>query len=124
MKYDLDASNEKYIKVTVSGIVDKSNLVAAMSDLMQHSEYIQKHSFWDFYDSTIGLTIGDLKELAGVLKLYKPKIKEFANKSAIVVPGEMHKAMVGLFITMTKMLPFEYKVFNDKEKAEAFLYSK
>ncbi len=123
MEYVLDASNKKYIKVTVSGIVDKSNLVAAMSELMQHSEYIKKHSFWDFYEATIGLTIGDLKEIAGVLKLYKPKIKDFANKSAIVVPGEMHKAMVDLFITMTKLLPFEYKVFNDRKKAEAFLYS-
>ena len=123
MNYDLDASHEKYIKISISGIVDKSSLVAAISELMQHSDYIQKHSFWDFYEATMGLTIGDLKEIAGVLKLYKPKEKEFANKSAIIVPGEMHKAMVDLFITMTKLLPFEYKVFNDLERAEAFLCS-
>ncbi len=123
MVYDLDASHEKYIKVTVSGVVDKASLIAAMSELMQHSDYIQKHSFWNFHEAIIGLSIVDLKKIADVLRLYKPKEKEFANKSAIVVPGEMHKVMVDLFIEMTKLLPFKYKVFYNMEKAEAFLCS-
>ena len=107
MVYDLDVSHEKYIKVTVSGVVDKASLIAAMSELMQHSDYIQKHSFWNFHEAVMGLSIGDLKEIADVLRLYKPKEMVFANKSAIVVPGEMHKVMVDLFIEMTKLLPFK-----------------
>jgi len=123
MEYELDASHNKYIKVTVSGIIEKVSLIAAISELMQHSEYLSKHTLWDLSNSTVGLTIGDLKEIAGVLRLFKPKEKNFANKSAIVVPGQMHKAMVDLFITMANRLPFKYKAFNDNEEAIAFLKS-
>ncbi len=123
MAYALDASHEKYIKITVSGIIEKVSFVAAISELMQHSEYLYKHSLWDLSDSTMGLTIGDLKEIAGVLSLYKPKEKDFANKSAIVVPGQMHKAMADLFINMATRLPFKYCAFNDTNKAAVFLCS-
>ena len=71
MEYQLDASHNKYIKVTVSGIIEKVGFIAAISELMQHSEYLNKHSLWDLSNSTVGLTIGDLKEIAGVLRLFK-----------------------------------------------------
>ncbi|MCP3873986.1 MAG: hypothetical protein GY699_12620 [Desulfobacteraceae bacterium] len=123
MEYDLNTSIEKYIEVTVSGLVDKTGLIAAISELMNHPDYTQKNTLWNFYESSIDLNIGDLKEISEVLSFYKPEDKKFANKSAIVVPGEMHKAMVDLFISMSKFLPFKYKAFRDKEKAKAFLQS-
>lgn len=123
MTYKLDASHEKYIKITVSNVLEKATLVAAISQLMQHSDYLNKHSFWDFSEATMGLTMGDLSSITGILSQYKPKEKKFANKSAIVVPGQMHKAMGDLFITMANHLPFKYQVFNDKKKATAFLCS-
>ncbi len=123
MEHDLNASPKQYIEITVSGRVYKEGLISAISELMNHPDYTQKHTLWNFYEFSVGLSIGDLKEITGVLSLYKPEDKNFANKSAIVVPGEMHKAMVDLFIAMSKFLPFKYKVFKDKEKAKDFLQS-
>ena len=123
MVFELDASNAKYIKIIVSGMVTKPYLISAISQLMQHSEYIDKHSFWDFTDARMGLSIEDLKEIVGILRLYKPKQKNFANKSALLVSGEMNKAMVNVFATMTKLLPFKYRVFTDWKQAEAYVSS-
>lgn len=121
MEYHLDTSHDRYIKVTVSGVITKSMLITAISELMGHPDYIHKHSLWNLSESSVGLTISDLKEIVGVLSLYKPEDNNFANKSAIVVPGEMHKAIVDLFIKMSKWLPFKYKAFYNVEEAEAFL---
>ena len=119
----LDASHNKYIKMTVPGSVTKAVLGDAISDLMTHEEYVHKHVLWDFSESSMGLNISDLREIIGILRLYQPKGKNFAAKSAIVVPGVMHKAMVDMFITMSKMLPFKYAAFRDMESAIRFLVS-
>ena len=123
MTYKIDASHEKYITITVSDVLERANLVAAISELMHHPEYLTKHSFWDLTEATMGLTLGDLTSIASALSHFKPKEKNFANKSAIVVPGQMHKAMGDVFISMAKHLPFKYRVFNDKKKAATFLCS-
>jgi hypothetical protein len=78
---------------------------------------------WHFTEGTSELTIADLREIAGIFSLYKPKIKEFANKSAIIAPGLMNKAIGEIFVSMTRLLPVKYKVFDDIESAEAFLVS-
>ena len=121
MEYELDTSHETYIKISVSGVVDKVNLIAAISELVMHPDYEKKYSLWDFSRGKMGLSIGDLKEVVGILRLYKIKSKNFANKSAILVPGMLNKAIADVFTTMSKFLPFEYKVFTEFDKAEAFL---
>ncbi len=123
MDFTLDTSHEKYIKIKVSGMVTKSYFISAVSQLVQHPEYIDKHSFWDFTEASMGISIEDLHEIVGILRLYKPKQKNFANRSALLVPGQMNHAMVNVFATMTKLLPFKYKVFKDWDKAEAYLCS-
>ncbi len=123
MDFTFDTTHEKYIKINVSGIVVKSEIISTMSQLLQHPEYLDKHSYWDFREATMGLSIGDLSEIAGILRLYKPKQKQFANKSALLVSGQMNSAMVDVFATMTKMLPFKYKVFKNPDDALAFLCS-
>ena len=121
MNHQIDASHEDYIKVAVDGRITKDIMIAAISELMHHPDYISKHSLWDLSGGSLGLSIGDLKEIVGILKLYKPKEKSFANKSAIVVPGAMHKAVVNIFISMSKTLPFKYTVFEHINDAQAFL---
>ncbi len=121
MDFELDAAHEKYIKITVLGMVVKAELISTISQLLQHPEYLDKHSYWDFREATMGLSIGDLSEIVGILRLYKPKQKQFANKSALLVSGQMNSAMVNVFATMTKMLPFKYRVFKDKEHVLSFL---
>ena len=121
MAHQIDASHSTYIQVTVRGRIGKDVLIAAMSELMQHPEYTIKHSLWDLSGGSLGLSISDLREIVDMLRLYKPKEKSFANKSAIVVPGEMHKAVVNIFISMSKMLPFEYTVFQNAGDAKTFL---
>ncbi len=123
MDFELDTSHEIYIKITATGIVDKASLISAISQLMQHPEYLDKHSYWDFTNASMGLSIADLTEIAGVLRLYKPKRKDFANKSAVLVSGSFNHAMVNVFATMSKALVFNYRVFQDRKKLETFLCS-
>lgn len=121
MDFKLDATHDKFIKMTVSGLVLKPELISAVSQLMQHPEYVEKNSYWDFTEASMGLAISDLSEVIGILRLYRPPKKDFANKSAFLISGEMNSAMANVFITMARMLPFKIKVFNDKGKAESFL---
>jgi len=123
MDFELDASHEKYIKITISGLIVKLELISVMAEILQHSEYMDKHTFWDLREASMGLSIGDLKEIVGVLRLYKPERKDFADKAALLVPGKMHSAMAEMFVTMSKLLPIKYRVFNDWNKAEAYLCS-
>ena len=124
MTYSLDASHDRFIRVNVSGEITKAKLVNAMSELMSHPQYTDKHSLWDLSNARLGLTIGDLKEITAILRLYRPEKDDFANHAAILVPGEMHRAVADLFIAMTKMLPFEYSAFNEINDAIAFLSSR
>ncbi len=121
MEFKIDASHNKYIKIVVSGLVSKTEIISAISELIQHPEYMNKHSFWDFRLATMGLSIGDIHEVVGILSLFKPNQKPFANKSALLVSGQMNSAMAKVFTTMTKLLPFKYKVFKDKVTAVSYL---
>lgn len=121
MEHTLDNSHSVYIQMNTSGVVSKSDLLAAISELMNHPDYQDKHSLWDFTHSSMGLSIGDLTEIAGVLGLFKSRKKKFANKSALVVPNLMELSMAKIFVSISKLLPFTYKVFKVKEDAMAFL---
>jgi hypothetical protein len=123
MKYTIDASDEKYIRVTGTGVLDRNSLMSAMSELMRHPEYAQKHSLWDFSGVSFGITLQDLEGIVGFLSLFQPLDKNFANRSALVVPGKMYQAMAEMFVSMTQNLIFEYKVFQDKRDALGFLKS-
>ncbi|WP_022666785.1 hypothetical protein [Desulfospira joergensenii] len=123
MDFTLDPSHEKYIKITISGLIVKSQLITVMSEILHHPQFLEKHTYWDLTQGSMGLSIGDLKEIIGVLRLYKPEKKNFADRSSLLVPGKMNKAIAEMFVTMAKVLPFKYRVFNDPEKAEAYLIS-
>ncbi len=43
MEFKIDASHNKYIKIVVSGLVSKTELISAISELIQHPEYMNKH---------------------------------------------------------------------------------
>ncbi|WDP89033.1 MAG: hypothetical protein HUN04_04525 [Desulfobacter sp.] len=123
MAFELDSPHDKYIKIKVSGVIEKATLISAISQLMNHPEYTDKHSYWDFTNASMGLTISDLNEIAGVLKLYKPGTKNFADKSALVVPGTLTSAMAEMFVKMSNVLPFKYRVFTEPNDAIEFLCS-
>ena len=123
MDAEFDSSHTQYIKITISGLIVKPELISVMAEILQHPEYLDKHTFWDLTEASMGLSIGDLKEIVGVFRLYKPERKDFADKSALLVPGKMNTAMAEVFIAMSKLLPIKYRVFNDWERAEAYLCS-
>ncbi len=89
----LDDSHPIYIKMTITGVIDKSILTQAMLELMRHPEYLDKHSYWDFTKGKMSVSIGDLKEIIEALRLYKPEKEVFANKSAFVVDSKLNQAM-------------------------------
>ena len=122
MDYTLDHTHQDYIRMTVSGFMNKHDLLEAMKELITHPDYSTKHTLWDMTDvdrGTIGMA--DVKEIIGFLRLYKPKEKNFANKSVFFVSNDMNKAFIDLFITMSKMLPFKYKVYTSEDEAVAYL---
>ncbi len=123
MEFKFDATNNDYIKINVSGLLVKSEIISVISQLLQHPEYLDKHSYWDLRKATMGLSIADLSEIIGILHLYKPRQKQFANKSALLISGQMNTAMANVFVTMTKMLSFNYRVFKDKEHVLSYLCS-
>ena len=121
--YQFDSSHEKYIKITVSGILTKEEIIATMTELMQHPEYSYKHSLWAFSKFSMGLSIENLKEIADIVRDYKPKGINPALKSAIVVPGKVYKEIAVLFIKAATEQPFNYQAFTDKDAAISFLCS-
>lgn len=122
MGYELNVSHETYIEVTANELITKDELIKAISMLMLHDEYTEKHVLWNFSEASWKVNIGDLREVLGVVRLYKPET-EFANKSAIVVPDDINRALVEVFIMMTRLLPFDCKVFRKKEDAVGFISS-
>lgn len=122
MIHQLNDSHSSYIHIVVTGVVEKKSLLDAMSEVFQHPDYHFKNSLWDFSNATgLGLSMGDMKEIVGILKLFKTKDKTFANKVALLIPDHLHQAMAALFISLSKLLPFEYKVFQTRDAAIHFL---
>ncbi len=121
MGYQIDDKNDEYISITLTGMMDKQCIISALSELLNHPDYHKKHSLWDFSEARMGLTLGDLSEIIGVLRLFKTIENKFANRSALVITGKLQLAMGNVFISMATMLPFDYKVFENKEAAKTFL---
>ena len=122
METELDWSHDIYVKITISGLLVKPELISLMAEILQHPDYPSRHTFWDLRQCGMGLSIADLKEIIGVLKLYRPR-ENFADKAALLVPGKMNSAMAGVFVTMTKLLPIKYRVFSNWEEAEDYVSS-
>ncbi|MDD9301193.1 MAG: hypothetical protein HUK40_02160 [Desulfobacter sp.] len=102
--------------------MEKQGTMAAMADLILHPEYPYKHSLWDFTRGTqMKLSMGDLREIVGVLKLLSTREKGFANKSALLVPHMMGMGMAKIYVSLSKLLPFEYKIFTQINEAMDFL---
>ncbi len=123
MEHSLDDSHTLYILITISGVVDKKGVITAMSELFTHPDFQSKHTMWDFTRASMGLSIGDLREIIGILKLFKPPRKNFANRVALVVPMRMEMNMAKIFLSISKLLPFDYKVFENREQTLPFLTS-
>ena len=122
MIHQLNDSQSSYIQIVVTGVVEKATLLEAMSEVFRHPDYNFKHSLWNFSNATsLGLSIVDMKELVGILKLFKIKDKTFANKVALLIPNHLHQAMATIFVSLSKLLPFEYKIFQTREAAINFL---
>ena len=101
MEYTLDTSHERYIKISVNGLIVKSELVKLMAEILKHPLYPDRHTFWDLRHASLGLSISDLKEIVGVLRLYNPPVKRFSGKAALLVPGKMNTAIAEIFVAMT-----------------------
>ncbi len=122
MGYILD-SEIKYLKIVVDSQLDKQTVLAALNELIEHPEYSVKHTLWDLRRADNSLSMVDLKEIAGIMKLFKPRNQPFANKAVLLVSGKLNIAMANLFVGLTIPLLFEYKAFHDHEKAKIYLNS-
>ena len=123
MAAEVDWSHDTYVKIRISGLLTKPGLIGIMSEILQHPDYTRKHTFWDLRQGKMGLSITDLKEIVGVLRLYRPETEHFADRAALLVSGKMNDAMAQIFVAMTRLLPIRYRVFNDRKAAETFLLS-
>lgn len=121
MEYLIESHLKNCLKINITGQMDKQTILAAMDELIHHPDFYEKHSLWDLTTAQMALSLQDLKEIAGVMKLFKPEKPDFANKSAFLVSGRMNLAMANIFITLATLLPFEYKAFSDLEKARDYL---
>ncbi len=121
MPYSIKNHHQNYLEIVVKGLFDKKSALAAMNELLNHPEYYDKNSLWNFSSAQVGLSLMDLKEIAGVMKLFIPKQKQFADKVALFVSGRVHLGIANIFVTLSTLLPFKYKAFSDIKKAKAYL---
>lgn len=124
MEFKIEDRHEKYLKLIVCGVFNKNGLIHAISETMNHPDYAHKHSYWDFTQATMSMSIYDLKEIVGIFRLYKPDTENFANRVAILISGELNNAILKIFIPMTKLLPFRFQVFTKEEDVMNFLLGK
>tara|TARA_B100000614_G_scaffold240530_1_gene240975 strand:- start:1775 stop:2134 length:360 start_codon:yes stop_codon:yes gene_type:complete len=117
----MDDSHDRYIRITVAGSLEATSMSEAISRLMRHPDYDIKHSYWDCRKAVMGMTLSDLTEIVRVFNMYKPETEVFANRSAILVAGEVNRSMVKMFISAVKMFKFNFRVFTVPGEAEAFL---
>ncbi len=120
MEYRIEDHHNGYIKIVIHGPLVKDKILPVMSELLCHPEYPVKNSLWDLRGATMNLSFEDLKEIVGIMKLYKPKTKKFANKSALLVSGKLEIALANLFVLIAKFLPFDYRAFTSLSEAEVF----
>lgn len=113
--------HDHYLEIVFDGILVKQTILESLNQLLNHPEYYEKHSLWNMSASRLGFSIGDAKEIIGVMHLFKPKQKHFANKSVLLVSGPMGLSMVRMFTEMAQDLPFEFSVFSDHSQARAHL---
>ena len=122
MEYRIDDSHQHYIKIVVNGALEKDRVIEVIKDLVTHPEYEKKHSLWDMANAEQGtFDIMDIREIVGFLRLYRPKRKDFADRSVFIVASEMNRVFVNIYITLSKILPFKYHVCTELSEAEAFL---
>ncbi len=125
MDYKLDDSHQQYIIIEVTGTLEKVTLLKTMGQLINHPDYSRKHSLWDLRQASQGnLDILDIKEIVGFLRLYRPKDESFANKGAFLVSSDVNKALINIYITLSRLLPFKYQVFTQESEAVGFLIVK
>lgn len=67
MEAELDSSHAQYIKLTINGLIVKPELISVMAQILQHPEYLDKHTLWDLREANMGLSIADFKEIVGVM---------------------------------------------------------
>ena len=119
--YSLEDTHPSFIEVRVNEHLVKSTLILSMGALFNHPNYYEKHTLWNLSEAEMRLSFSDLNEIAGMLRLFKPEKQSFANKSAILVSGKMNVSLAKMFVGLTKLLPFEYRVFTNRSEAVSFL---
>ncbi len=121
MDYTLDNTHKKYIKIIVTGSLEKNRIIHETKALMTHPKFKIKHSLWDLTGADQGdIDILDVRGIVGG-RLYRSKEKNFANKSAFLVSGGVNKSLINIYITMANLLPFKYRVFTVQDEARRFL---
>ncbi len=113
--------HDHYLEVVFDGVLAKHTVLSSLNQLLNHPEYYEKHSLWNMSESKSGVSMNDFKEIVGVMRLFSPKQIDFANKSALLVSGQVNTSLAEMFTEMARTLPFDFKVFSDSSSARAHL---
>ncbi len=113
--------HDHYLEVVFDGVLVKHTVLSSINQLLNHPEYYEKHSLWNMTDSRVGFSMTDIKEIIGVMRLFSPKKADFANRSALLVAGQVNVSLAEIVIEMARSLPFDFKVFSDPSRAKKHL---
>jgi hypothetical protein len=113
--------HDHYLEVVFNGLLVKQTVLSSLNRLLNHPEYYEKHSLLNFSDIRVGVSMNDIKEILGVMRLFSPKKADFANRSAWLVAGQVNRSLAEMIIEMAKTLPFDFKVFSDSSRARGHL---
>ncbi|WDP89348.1 MAG: hypothetical protein HUN04_06265 [Desulfobacter sp.] len=114
-------NHRHYLEVITSGTLVKNTILSSLGELLKHPEYPAKPSLWNLYQSTPGFSMADLSEIVGILRQSPCNHPERLKKTVILVQGQFHASMAGLFTGMARDLPYHWQVSTTMGEAEAFL---
>ena len=119
--FTINDSHKDYLEIVITGLLHKTLILNASRSVLNHPDYYTKNTLWDFTRARMGLNIQELKEIIGILGLFRPQKSEFANRGAFLVKGRMNASIANMFVGMTALLPFKYRVFSDIQNAKAYV---
>ncbi len=120
-KYEIDNQHECFLEIVIRGEITKHIFLATLSELVNHPEFYEKHILLNILNAQIALNFAEMKEIAGVMRLYTFQEKITSKKFAVLASGAFTVSVAQMGIDLFSYLPLEYNTFNDSDDAINFL---
>lgn len=120
-KYEINNQHDCFLEIIIQGDITKHIFLATLSELVNHPEFYEKHLLLNILNAQIALNFAEMKEVAGVMRLYTFQENMTSKKFAVLASGAFTLSVAQMGIDLFSYLPLEYSTFIDPEDAINFL---